>query len=91
MLQYIQELLQQAGHDCHRELSTGRAGQCAGESESGTATDCGFRGQVKVQQDALLVVDRQMSYMRQRLSAHAQPLPEQLSLRREHAWQMKSM
>ncbi|GHL00750.1 hypothetical protein ECZU20_54990 [Escherichia coli] len=28
-----------------------------------------FQGQVKVQQDALLVVDRQMSYMRQQLSA----------------------
>lgn len=70
MLQYIQELLSAGpGHDCHRELSTDRAGQCAGESESGTATDCGFPGQVKVQQDALLVVDRQMSYMRQQLSA----------------------
>ncbi|STK05794.1 conjugal transfer pilus assembly protein TraH [Escherichia coli] len=28
-----------------------------------------FQSQVQVQQDALLVVDRQMSYMRQQLSA----------------------
>ena len=45
MLQYIQELLQQArAMIATGELSTDRAGQCAGESESGTATDCGFPG-----------------------------------------------
>ena len=70
MLQYIQELLPAGpGHDCHRELSAGCDGQCSGESESGTATDCHFPEPVQVQQDALLVVERQMSYMRQQLSA----------------------
>ncbi len=39
-----------------------------------------FQSRVQVQQDALLVVDRQMSYMRQQVSArmipHDDPLPE---------------
>ncbi len=40
----------------------------SGESESGTATDCHFPEPGTGQQDALLVVERQMSYMRQQLS-----------------------
>ncbi|WP_048901389.1 conjugal transfer pilus assembly protein TraH [Escherichia coli] len=70
MLQYIQELLQQA----RAMIATGNYPQTVLDSVLENLNQAQqqiavFQGQVKVQQDALLVVDRQMSYMRQQLSA----------------------
>ncbi|HAM8503626.1 conjugal transfer pilus assembly protein TraH [Escherichia coli] len=70
MLQYIQELLQQA----RAMISTGNYPQAVLDSVLDNLNQAQqqiaiFQGQVQVQQDALLVVDRQMSYMRQQLSA----------------------
>ncbi|WP_097295194.1 conjugal transfer pilus assembly protein TraH [Escherichia coli] len=70
MLQYILELLQQA----RAMISTGNYPQEVmnnimdnlAQAQSQIAV---FQNQVQVQQNALLVVDRQMSYMRQQLSA----------------------
>ncbi|WP_212739218.1 conjugal transfer protein TraH, partial [Escherichia coli] len=70
MLQYIQELLQQA----RAMISTGNYPQAVLDSVLDNLNQAQqqiaiFQSQVQVQQDALLVVDRQMSYMRQQLSA----------------------
>ncbi len=88
LLQYIQELIQQA----RAMVATGNYDEAVIEHINDNMNDAtrqiaAFQSQVQVQQDALLVVvDRQMSYMRQQLPPpHAQSLPEQLSLRREHA------
>ncbi|EJD7639812.1 conjugal transfer protein TraH [Salmonella enterica] len=70
LLQYIQELIQQA----RAMIATGNYDEAViahitdnlNEASRQIAT---FQSQVQVQQDALLVVDRQMSYMRQQLSA----------------------
>lgn len=70
LLQYIQELIQQA----RDMIATGNYDEAViahitdnlNEASRQIAT---FQSQVQVQQDALLVVDRQMSYMRQQLSA----------------------
>lgn len=70
LLQYIQELIQQA----RAMIATGNYDKAViahitdnlNEASRQIAT---FQSQVQVQQDALLVVDRQMSYMRQQLSA----------------------
>ena len=71
MLQYIQELLQQA----RAMISTGNYPQAVMDNVLENLNQAQqqiaiFQSQVQVQQDALLVVDRQMSYMRQQLSAH---------------------
>lgn len=70
LLQYIQELVQQA----RAMVSTGNYDQAVFESISNNLNEAtrqisAFQAQVQVQQDALLVVDRQMSYMRQQVSA----------------------
>lgn len=83
MLQYIQELLQQA----RAMIATGNYPQTVLDSVLENLNQAQqqiavFQGQVKVQQDALLVVDRQMSYMRQQLSAR---MLSRYQNRREHA------
>ncbi len=70
MLQYIQELLQQA----RAMVSTGNYPQAVMDNVMDNLNQAQqqialFQSQVQVQQDALLVVERQMSYMRQQLSA----------------------
>lgn len=70
LLQYIQELLQQA----RAMVATGNydeavIGHINDNMNDATRQIAAFQSQVQVQQDALLVVDRQMSYMRQQLSA----------------------
>lgn len=70
LLQYIQELIQQA----RAMISTGNYPEATMELvlknlDQATQQVATFQARVQVQQDALLVVDRQMSYMRQQLSA----------------------
>lgn len=70
LLQYIQELIQQA----RAMVATGNYDEAVIEHINDNMNDAtrqiaAFQSQVQVQQDALLVVDRQMSYMRQQLSA----------------------
>lgn len=70
LLQYIQELIQQA----RAMVATGNYDEAVIEHITDNMNDAtrqitSFQAQVQVQQDALLVVDRQMSYMRQELSA----------------------
>ncbi len=71
MLQYIQELLQQA----RAMIATGNYPQAVMDNVLENLNQAQqqiaiFQSQVQVQQqDALLVVERQMSYMRQQLSA----------------------
>ena len=70
LLQYIQELVQQA----RAMVATGNYDQAVIDSinnnlNEATRQIASFQAQVQVQQDALLVVDRQMSYMRQQVSA----------------------
>ncbi len=70
LLQYIQELIQQA----RAMVATGNydeavIGHINDNMNDATRQIAAFQSQVQVQQDALLVVDRQMSYMRQQLSA----------------------
>lgn len=70
MLQYIQELLQQA----RAMIATGNYPQAVMDNVLENLNQAQqqiaiFQSRVQVQQDALLVVERQMSYMRQQLSA----------------------
>ncbi|MCP9269154.1 conjugal transfer protein TraH [Xenorhabdus sp. XENO-1] len=70
LLQYIQELIQQA----RAMLSVGNYPQATMDSvmenlNQATQQIAAFQARVQVQQDALLVIDRQMSYMRQQVSA----------------------
>ena len=70
LLQYIQEMVQQA----RALMATGNYDQAVIDSinnnlNEATRQIASFQAQVQVQQDALLVVDRQMSYMRQQVSA----------------------
>ncbi|EOA3273955.1 conjugal transfer protein TraH, partial [Escherichia coli] len=70
MLQYVQELLQQA----RAMIATGNYPQAVMDNVLENLNQAQqqiaiFQSQVQVQQDALLVVERQMSYMRQQLSA----------------------
>lgn len=70
LLQYIQELVQQA----RAMVATGNYDQAVIDSINNNLNEASrqiasFQAQVQVQQDALLVVDRQMSYMRQQVSA----------------------
>ncbi len=70
LLQYIQELIQQA----RAMMATGNYAASGDRAMFDNLNDATrqiaiFQTQVQVQQDALLVVDRQMSYMRQQLSA----------------------
>lgn len=70
LLQYIQELVQQA----RAMVATGNYDPAVMEAinnnlNEATRQIASFQTQVQVQQDALLVVDRQMSYMRQQVSA----------------------
>ena len=70
LLQYIQELIQQV----RAMVATGNydeavIGHINDNMNDATRQIAAFQSQVQVQQDALLVVDRQMSYMRQQLSA----------------------
>lgn len=70
LLQYIQELVQVA----RAMVATGNYDQAVIDSinnnlNEATRQIASFQAQVQVQQDALLVVDRQMSYMRQQVSA----------------------
>ena len=70
LLQYIQELVQQA----RAMVATGNYDQAIIDSINNNLNEASrqiasFQSQVQVQQDALLVVDRQMSYMRQQVSA----------------------
>ncbi|MEI7412162.1 conjugal transfer pilus assembly protein TraH [Pectobacterium aroidearum] len=70
LLQYIQELIQQA----RAMVSTGNydeevIGHITENLNEASRQISVFQSQVQTQQDALLVVDRQMSYMRQQLSA----------------------
>lgn len=70
LLQYIQEMVQQA----RAMMATGNYDQAVIDSINNNLNEATrqiafFQSQVQVQQDALLVVDRQMSYMRQQVSA----------------------
>lgn len=70
LLQYIQELIQQA----RAMISTGNYPQSTMDMimenlNQASVQIAAFQSRVQVQQDALLVVDRQMSYMRQQVSA----------------------
>jgi len=70
LLQYIQELIQQA----RAMVSTGNYPQSTMDLilenlNQASVQIAAFQSRVQVQQDALLVVDRQMSYMRQQVSA----------------------
>ncbi|PAU99453.1 conjugal transfer protein TraH [Arsenophonus sp. ENCA] len=70
LLQYMQELIQQA----RGMLSIGNYPQPVIDTllenlNQATAMISQFQSRVQVQQDALLVVDRQMSYMRQQVSS----------------------
>ena len=70
LLQYIQELIQQA----RATLSVGNYPEASmnvvmENLNQATQQIAAFQARVQVQQDALLVVDRQMSYMRQQVSA----------------------
>ncbi|MBV7681519.1 conjugal transfer pilus assembly protein TraH [Escherichia coli] len=70
MLQYIQDLLQQA----RAMIATGNYPQAVMDNVLENLNQAQqqiaiYQSQVQVQQDALLVVERQMSYMRQQLSA----------------------
>jgi conjugative transfer pilus assembly protein TraH len=70
LLQYIQELIQQA----RATLSVGNYPQASMDLvmdnlNQTTQQIAAFQARVQVQQDALLVVDRQMNYMRQQVSA----------------------
>jgi conjugative transfer pilus assembly protein TraH len=70
LLQYIQELIQQA----RATLSVGNYPEASmnvvmENLNQATQQIAAFQMRVQVQQDALLVVDRQMSYMRQQVSA----------------------
>lgn len=70
LLQYIQELIQQA----RAMISTGNYPQSTMDMimenlNQASVQIAAFQSCVQVQQDALLVVDRQMSYMRQQVSA----------------------
>lgn len=69
LLQYIQELIQQAPRWCHGNYDEAVIGHINDNMNDATRQIAAFQSQVQVQQDALLVVDRQMSYMRQQLSA----------------------
>lgn len=70
LLQYIQELIQQA----RAMVATGNYPQSTMDMilenlNQASVQIAAFQQRVQVQQDALLVVDRQMSYMRQQVSA----------------------
>lgn len=70
LLQYIQELIQQA----RASLTTTNYPESSMDAvmenlNQATQQIAAFQARVQVQQDALLVVDRQMSYMRQQVSA----------------------
>ncbi|MDK5224686.1 conjugal transfer pilus assembly protein TraH [Serratia nevei] len=70
LLQYIQELIQQA----RTMVATGNYPQSTMDMilenlNQASVQIAAFQSRVQVQQDALLVVDRQMSYMRQQVSA----------------------
>lgn len=70
LLQYIQELIQQA----RATLAVGNYPEASmnvvmENLNQATQQIAAFQARVQVQQDALLVVDRQMSYMRQQVSA----------------------
>lgn len=70
LLQYIQELIQQA----RATLSVGNYPEASmnvvmENLNQATQQIAAFQARVQVQQDALLVVDRQMSYMRQQVSS----------------------
>ncbi|HDT0787896.1 TPA: conjugal transfer protein TraH [Klebsiella aerogenes] len=70
LLQYIQELIQQA----RAMMATGNYPQATMDMilrnlDQATQQIATFQARVQVQQDALLVVDRQMNYMRQQVSA----------------------
>lgn len=70
LLQYIQELIQQA----RAMVSTGNydeevIGHITENLNEASRQISVFQSQVQTQQDALLVIDRQMSYMRQQLSS----------------------
>ncbi|MDU4310264.1 MAG: conjugal transfer protein TraH [Klebsiella michiganensis] len=70
LLQYIQELIQQA----RAMVSTGNYPQSTMDMilenlNQASVQIAAFQSRIQVQQDALLVVDRQMSYMRQQVSA----------------------
>ena len=70
LLQYIQELIQQA----RATLAVGNYPEASmnlvmENLNQATQQIAAFQSRVQVQQDALLVVDRQMSYMRQQVSA----------------------
>ena len=70
LLHYIQELIQQA----RAMMATGNYPQATMDMilqnlDQATQQIATFQARVQVQQDALLVVDRQMSYMRQQVSA----------------------
>jgi conjugative transfer pilus assembly protein TraH len=71
LMQYLQELLQQA----RAMMSTGNYPESTMDFvlhnlDQAAQQIAQFQARVQVQQDALLVVDRQMSYMRQQVSAH---------------------
>lgn len=70
LLQYIQELIQQA----RAMIATGNYPQSTMDLilenlNQASVQIAAFQSRVQVQQDAMLVVDRQMSYMRQQVSA----------------------
>lgn len=70
LLQYIQELIQQA----RASLTTTNYPESSMDAvmenlNQATQQIAAFQSRVQVQQDALLVVDRQMSYMRQQVSS----------------------
>ncbi|MBZ6758351.1 conjugal transfer pilus assembly protein TraH [Klebsiella grimontii] len=70
LLQYIQELIQQA----RAMIATGNYPQSTMDLilenlNQASVQIAAFQARVQVQQDAMLVVDRQMSYMRQQVSA----------------------
>lgn len=70
LLQYIQELIQQA----RASLAVSNYDEAAMDKvienlNQATQQLAAFQARVQVQQDALLVIDRQMSYMRQQVSA----------------------
>ncbi|VCZ28572.1 hypothetical protein BANRA_05505 [Escherichia coli] len=86
LLQYIQELIQQA----RAMVATGNYDEAVIEHINDNMNDAtrqiaAFQSQVQVQQDALLVVDRQMSYMRQQLSPACSVVTRTTITSEEHA------
>jgi len=70
LLQYIQELIQQA----RAMIATGNYSEdvmkvLLDNLKEANVQIAAFQSRVQVQQDAMLVIDRQMSYMRQQVSA----------------------